>query len=161
MNPFLRFPLFALLLVLPLVLTACGDEAMNDVEGVTQATPPSPDDTHEMPDGTAMHDHEMDDDSPAEPRMEGGVQVAEIEAGRMGYVPRTVSLAADVPARLVFTRTVESDCSSQVQIPAFDVPVTDLPLNEPVAVEFTPTESGDFTFVCGMEMQTGSIMVRS
>lgn len=162
MTSLLRFPLFALLLALPFVLTACGDEAMDDVEGVTQVTPPSPDGTHEMADGTAMHDHEMaDDGGPAEPLMENGVQVAEIEAGRMGYVPRTVSLEADVPARLVFTRTVESDCSSQVQIPAFDVPVTDLPLNEPVAIEFTPTESGDFTFVCGMEMQRGSIMVQS
>jgi plastocyanin domain-containing protein len=39
--------------------------------------------------------------------------------------------------------------------------VTDLPLNEPVAIEFTPDESGEFEFVCGMDMQRGSIMIRS
>jgi hypothetical protein len=149
MPPFFRFPLFALLLALPLALTACGDDAMEDAEGVTQATPPSPD----------VSDTEADES--ARPRLEDGVQVVEIEAGRMGYQPREVALAADVPTRLIFTRTVESECSSQVQIPAFGVPVTDLPLGEPVAVEFTPTESGAFTFVCGMDMQTGSIMVRS
>jgi plastocyanin domain-containing protein len=79
----------------------------------------------------------------------------------MGYAPKQVALEAGVPARLVFTRTVESDCSARVKIPAFDVPVTDLPLNEPVAIEFTPDESGEFEFVCGMDMQRGSIMIRS
>ena len=44
---------------------------------------------------------------------------------------------------------------------SLDVPVTDLPLNESVAVEFTPTEGGEFEFVCGMDMQRGSIMIRS
>ncbi len=138
-------------LALSFALAACGDPD----DGAMQATPPTGD-------GTTMHDHEMaDDDGPAEPRMEDGVQVVEIEAGRMGYVPRTVAFEAGVPARIVFTRTVESDCSSQVTIPAFDVPTTDLPLDEPVAVEFTPTESGDFEFVCGMDMQRGSLLIQS
>ena len=170
MNTLLRFPLLTLLLALPLALTACSDDAMEDVEGVTQVTPPSDDGTHEMPDGTMMDDDAMDHDAMHDAmdnaeavaaQMEGGVQVVEIEAGRMGYAPSAVRLEAGVPARLVFTRTVESDCSSRMQIPAFDVPITDLPLGEPVAIEFTPTESGEFTFVCGMDMQTGSIMVQS
>jgi len=41
------------------------------------------------------------------------------------------------------------------------VSVTDLPLDEPVAVEFTPTVSGEFEFVCGTDMQRGSITIRS
>lgn len=132
-------PLLVLLFALPIALTACGGDG-----------------THEM------HDHEVSDDvTPAAPRMENGVQVVEIEAGQTGYRPRTVTFEANVPARIVFTRTVESDCSAQVTIPAFGVPVTDLPLNEPVAVEFTPTESGDFEFVCGMEMQRGSLLIPS
>jgi hypothetical protein len=170
----MRLPLLALLLALPFALAACGGDAdpVDADAGVMQAAPPTDDgmtddEMHEMPDGTMMSDDEMDHDDmemdgeAVRARMENGVQVARIEAGRMGYAPKQVSLEAGVPARLVFTRTVESDCSSQVKIPAFDVPVTDLPLNEPVAVEFTPTESGAFTFVCGMDMQRGSIMVRS
>jgi hypothetical protein len=143
------FYLLALLITLP--LAACGDAD----DGTMQGTPPTGDDT-------AMHDHEMADaDAPAEPEMVDGVQVIEIEAGRMGYVPRTVAFEAGVPARIVFTRTVESECSEQVTIPAFDVPTTDLPLDQPVAVEFTPTESGEFEFVCGMDMQRGSLMIQS
>ncbi len=98
---------------------------------------------------------------PAQPRMEDGGQVVEIEAGPMGYRPSAVALEAGVPARLVFTRTVDASCSERVRVPAFDVPETELPLNEPVAIEFTPTEGGDFEFVCGMDMQRGSIMIRS
>ena len=133
------FPLLALLLVLPLALTACGGDGANE-----------------------MHDHEMTQDAgPAEPRLEAGVQTLDIEAGQTGYRPRTIALEAGVPVRLVFTRTVDSECSAQVKIPAFDVPVTDLPLNEPIAVEFTPTEGGDFEFVCGMDMQRGSLLIPS
>ena len=139
------------LLLLTLALAACGDSD----DGAMQATPPTGD-------NTTTHDHGMaDDDTPAAPRMEDGVQVVEIEAGQRGYVPRTVAFEANVPARIVFTRTVESDCSAQVTIPAFDVPVTDLPMHEPVAVEFTPTESGTFEFVCGMDMQRGSLLIPS
>lgn len=167
MRRIMRLPLLALLLALPLALTACGSGGDAD-EGAMQAAPPTGEGLHEMPDGTMMANDDMDHgdmggmtDDTASARLVDGVQVVEIEAGRMGYAPRAVSLEAGVPARLVFTRTVESECSSHVKIPAFDVPVTDLPMNEPVAVEFTPTEGGEFTFVCGMDMQRGSIMVRS
>lgn len=161
-----RLPLLALVLAVPIGLAACGGDS---AEETTQAAQPTGDGTHEMPDGTVMDDatvmgdHDsmsgMANDTPV--RMVDGVQVIEIEAGRMGYAPREVTLEAGVPARLTFTRTVDSECSSQVKIPAFGVPVTDLPMNEPVTVEFTPDASGEFTFVCGMDMQRGSLMVRS
>lgn len=93
--------------------------------------------------------------------MEDGVQVIDIEAGREGFQPGAVSLAAGIPARLVFTRTVDSECSSQVTVPDFGVAPTDLPMNEPVVIEFTPTQDGDFSFVCGMEMQRGTLVVQS
>lgn len=97
----------------------------------------------------------------AEPRMEDGVQVVDVTVGRMGYEPREIALEAGVPARLVFTRTIEGDCPSQVQVPAFGVEKTDLPMNEPVTVEFTPGEAGTFQFVCGMDMMEGTIVVQS
>lgn len=136
---------FALLLALPLLLAACGPESTDADDGAIQGAPPT--------DTTAAET--------AEPRMEDGVQVIEVEAGPTGYRPASVALDAGVPARLVFTRTAESDCSSQITVPDFGVPATDLPLNEPVAVEFTPTESGNFAFVCGMDMQRGTLLVQS
>jgi plastocyanin domain-containing protein len=137
---------FLPILLCAFVLAACGGESadldpVEADEGAMQAAPPAPE--------------------PAKPDIVDGVQVVAVEAGPMGYDPSAIELTAGVPARLVFTRTVESECSSQVQIPAFDVPVTDLPLNEPVAVEFTPIESGDFEFVCGMDMQRGSLLIQS
>lgn len=91
----------------------------------------------------------------------GEVQVVNITVDSTGYHPDTVTLKAGVPARLVFNRKTESFCAWQVQIPAFDVPPTDLPLNEDHAVAFTPTESGTYTFTCGMGMLKGTVLVES
>jgi len=35
-----------------------------------------------------------------------------------------------------------------------------LPLNQPVVVSFTPTDRGSFTFVCGMNMMRGQLIVQ-
>jgi len=98
---------------------------------------------------------------PLAPRIEDGIQVVEIEAGQLGFVPISLSLQANVPARLVFTRTTEQTCATEVKIPAFDIGRVELPLGEPVVVEFTPTDTGEFRFVCGMNMQEGSLLVHS
>ena len=90
-----------------------------------------------------------------------GVQVVEIEAGKMGFMPNKIALEAGVPARLIVTRTVDSACSEQIQIPSMGVEPIDLPLGEPVAIEVTPDEKGDFTFLCGMEMQKGTLVVKT
>ena len=79
----------------------------------------------------------------------------------MGYSAERIALKAGVPARLVFTRTAEGGCTHQVQVPAFGIEATDLPVGEPVAVEFTPEESGEFAFACGMDMARGMLVVQS
>ncbi len=89
------------------------------------------------------------------------VQVVEITVGPEGFQPNEIALEAHTPARLVFTRTTDATCAKQVQIPAFGVEKTDLPLNEPVAIEIMPHETGTFTFVCGMDMLEGAIVVES
>lgn len=142
-----RTLLVALALAVPLALAACGgEEAMEDMEGVTQATPPT---------------DEHAGETVAEPRMESGVQVVEVTVGPGGYQPREIPLQAGVPARLVFTRTTDQTCATQIKVPAFDIGPVDLPLGEPVTVEFTPAEAGDFTFTCGMDMVSGSLVVQS
>ena len=98
---------------------------------------------------------------PVTPEMVDGVQVVAIEAGTMGFQPRQIQLQAGVPARFVITRTVDDACSSEITIPSYDVAATALPLGEPVAIEFTPTEAGEVDFVCGMDMQRGTIAVVS
>ena len=133
-----------------LVLSACGNDHTEEMDqregesnmGAMQGAPPA-------------------DEIPAQARIEDGVQVVEITAGPDGYRPGEIVLQADMPARLIFTRTTDSECLQQVQIPEFGIGKTDLPMNEPVAIEFTPGESGEFTFVCGMDMQRGALVVKS
>lgn len=133
-------------LLLALFLAACGGAepetgaVAEPEEGAMQAAPPV---------------------GVAEPQMEDGVQVVEVTIGQMGYSPQEIELQAGVPARLVFTREIEGDCPSQVQVPAFGIEPTPLPMNEPVAVEFTPEAAGTFRFVCGMEMMEGTLVVES
>ena len=140
-----RLSLLALLLAAPLALTACADDAPAPVENAVDAPEPL---------GTAP----AADDAPVEPRMEDGVQVVDVEAGAT-FSPDRIRLVAGVPARLVVTRTVENTCVTEVMVPAYDVGPVALPLGEPVAVEFTPTEPGDVSFACGMDMVTGQIVV--
>lgn len=90
----------------------------------------------------------------------GGVQVIEVEAGKMGYEPSEVVVRAGIPARLIFTRTVASSCSEHIQIPDYGIEKTELPLDEPVAFEIAPEVEGSLKFVCGMDMQSGTIVVR-
>ena len=129
-----------------LLLSACATEP--EVE--TQTADPAPVAVEAAPAPSAATPDQVD-----------GVQTIGITVGQMGYEPGVIELAAGVPARLVFTRTVESACAEEVQVPAFGVEPTDLPLNEPVAIEFTPTEAGEFAFVCGMDMMRGQLVVRS
>lgn len=88
-------------------------------------------------------------------------QVVRIAVGPNGFEPARVELKPGVPVRLVFTRTTEATCAKKVQVPEFGIGATDLPLNEPVAVELTPKGNGAFTFACGMNMLKGSLVVTS
>ncbi len=87
--------------------------------------------------------------------------VVHITVGPQGYAPAEVTLRARRPNRLVFTRTTERGCAHQVQIPAYGIRPTNLPLNQPVTITVTPEETGRFTFACAMNMTKGTILVAS
>jgi Cu(I)/Ag(I) efflux system membrane fusion protein len=113
--------------------------------------------------GAADHS-KMDHSSqaaPARARLVGGTQVIDVTVSPAGYAPKAITLKAGVPARLVFTRTADGGCTDQVQIPAFGIKATALPVGQPVAFDVTPREDGTFTFACGMDMVKGTIVVRS
>lgn len=105
--------------------------------------------------------HETAGDPVSTHQMEGGVHVVAIEAGAGGYDPSQIELVAGVPVRLVFTRTTTSPCLAQVMAPDFGIEPVDLPMNEAVAIEFTPETAGTFSFACGMNMVHGTVIVRS
>jgi len=97
-------------------------------------------------------------DAPEPPPNE---QVIEIAVTNQGYTPAQIELTAGVPTRLIVTRTGDSACASQLQIPAMGIAPTDLPLDESVAFTFTPTKEGSYAFTCGMDMLTGTLSVQS
>lgn len=89
------------------------------------------------------------------------VSTVEIAVHNNGYEPSHIQLEAGTTTRLIFTRKGESPCIENVTIPDLDVDPVELPMDEPVAVEVTPTEDGEFAFVCGMDMVGGTLMVQS
>jgi RND family efflux transporter MFP subunit len=87
------------------------------------------------------------------------VQAFNVAVTRDGFTPSSFKVHKNIPVRLTFVRKVELTCATDVVIPDYDIK-RDLPLNEPVVVEFTPEKAGTITFACGMNMQRGKIVVR-
>ena len=76
-----------------------------------------------------------------------------------GFEPNTLTLRAGVPARVTFTRTTDETCAKEVVFPDYAIRRA-LPLNQAVAVEFTPRTNATAGFVCGMNMLKGALVVQ-
>jgi len=86
-------------------------------------------------------------------------QTAKIVISTKGYQPTSLKLRRGVPARVTFLRTTDATCVTEIVLPDFNIRRA-LPLNEPVVISFTPTGKGSFTFVCGMNMMSGQMIVQ-
>ena len=89
--------------------------------------------------------------------MEKGVQLVRVSV-KGGYSPNVIEVRAGVPVRMLFDRQEAGDCSSRVVMPDFKVNEL-LPAYATTAVEFVPSEVGDFRFACGMNMISGTVHV--
>jgi len=87
-----------------------------------------------------------------------GIQTATVTAAK-GYQPNRIIVEAGRPVRLDVRRETPSGCYAQLLIPEFGVAV-DLPEDKTIPVEFTPTQPGEYEFMCGMKMNFGTIEVR-
>ena len=87
------------------------------------------------------------------------VQAVKIVSNEMGYEPDRIPVRAGVPVRLTFVRTTDKTCGTEVIFPAMKLQ-RELPLNQPVVVEFTPAKAGELAFACGMNMFTGVVVVQ-
>lgn len=76
-----------------------------------------------------------------------------------GYHPATVNALAGKKAKLVFTRTTDKSCGTEVVFPSLNIK-KDLPLNQPTTVEIDMPASGQIAFACGMDMMKGSIVAQ-
>ena len=89
----------------------------------------------------------------------GQVQALTVIITKQGYRPNNLKLKVNVPARITFIRKTDESCATEVIIPEFSINQK-LPLNQPVVVEFTPLQTGEFKFACGMDMDRGKLIVK-
>ncbi len=94
-----------------------------------------------------------------EPGAARGSQDARVLVTATGYEPGTLTLRAGTPARITFVRTTDKTCGTEVVFPSLNIR-RPLPLNVPVVMEFTPRQSGEIGFVCGMDMLRGTVLVQ-
>jgi plastocyanin domain-containing protein len=102
--------------------------------------------------------HASNGAQPAPSATAGDTSRIEIRVTGEGYHPSTVTVAAGRPTTLVFTRTEEQGCGTEVAFPSLSIRRL-LPLNVPVEVTFTPT-AGTIAFTCGMGMLRGSVVAQ-
>ncbi|HEX9766565.1 MAG TPA: heavy metal translocating P-type ATPase [Nitriliruptorales bacterium] len=86
-----------------------------------------------------------------------GVQAVTVTV-KGGYSPDVIRVTQGVPVRITFDRQESGDCTSRVVFPDFQVS-KNLPAFGSATVEFTPTETGEFGFACGMNMVHGKMLV--
>ncbi len=87
------------------------------------------------------------------------LQDATVTVSDTSFDPARLTLRVGVPARVTFTRTSEKTCATSVVFASLNIR-KDLPLNQPVTIEFTPSRTGEIAFACGMNMLRGTVVVR-
>jgi len=87
------------------------------------------------------------------------MQVANVKVTDSSFDPARLTLRAGVPARITFTRTSDKTCGTAVVFASLNLR-RELPLKQPVAIEFTPGKAGEISFACGMNMLHGTVVVQ-
>ena len=89
----------------------------------------------------------------------GNVQEVRITV-RGGYTPDIIEARKGIPLRLIFDRQENSDCTSRVVFPDFQVSKS-LPAFGTAELLLTPDKEGRFEFACGMNMVHGTLIVQN
>jgi plastocyanin domain-containing protein len=77
---------------------------------------------------------------------------------KRGYEPKSIEVKRGQPVKLAIFREDEENCGEEIVFPKLNIKKT-LPVGEIVPVEFTPSESGEINFTCGMDMLRGKVVV--
>ncbi len=87
-----------------------------------------------------------------------GSRTIPIEVNADGYTPDKIPGKPGEKLKLVFTRTKDSSCISQLKMA--DGKLIDLPMNQPVEVPVTVPQTGEVAFACGMDMIHGAVVAQ-
>ena len=77
-----------------------------------------------------------------------------------GFTPSAVTLKKGGPGTLVFTRTTDETCATEVVFPELNVKKP-LPKNTPVTIAIPTDKEQKLTFQCGMGMYKSSVVIGS
>lgn len=81
-----------------------------------------------------------------------------ITADDKGFKPSSVKFKKGAPATLIFTRTSDDTCATEVVFPQLDIK-KDLPKGTPVTIVVPTDKEQTLTFQCGMGMYKSSVVV--
>jgi RND family efflux transporter MFP subunit len=129
-----------------------------DPSQLTGAQPPSPAPAQAAA-GQAQIEQADPKPSQASQTSQGWAQSVTVTLSETGYQPESFKLRKGIPARVTFLRKVEATCGAEIVLAEYNIK-RELPLNQPVVVEFTPAKTGEFKFACGMDMLRGKIIVQ-
>jgi plastocyanin domain-containing protein len=104
--------------------------------------------------GLAGCNKKTDDAKPA--AAQSGTVAITVDAD--GFKPSAVTFKKGAPATLVFTRTVDDTCATEVVFPQLDIK-KELPKNTPVSITVPTDKEQKLTFQCGMGMYKSSVVV--
>ena len=75
-----------------------------------------------------------------------------------GFKPSSVKFKRGVPATLVFTRTTDETCATEVVFPQLDIR-KELPKGQAVSITIPTDKDQKLSFQCGMGMYKSSVVV--
>jgi Cu+-exporting ATPase len=76
-----------------------------------------------------------------------------------GYSPSQIEVKKGIPVKINFDRRESGECSEWVIFEKLGIKKR-LPVFSTTSLEFTPTEEGEFPFICGMGMLHGKLVVK-
>jgi plastocyanin domain-containing protein len=87
--------------------------------------------------------------------------VIAIAVTKEGFEPAAIKVKAGEPVKLVFTRTVEKTCATEVVLQLGDGQKIEepLPLGQAVTIDATFSKSGELKYACAMDMIKGVVTV--
>ncbi|WP_375773316.1 cupredoxin domain-containing protein [Archangium gephyra] len=95
----------------------------------------------------------------AGPAGKNGVHTVELTVTSKGFEPANVKVKAGHPVRLVITRKTDKTCAKEIVLDDLGINQP-LPLDTPVTVEFTPSESGTLRYACAMDHIRGLVTIQ-
>ena len=94
----------------------------------------------------------------SKPKVAEVKDVVNITVDKNGFSPSEIPARRGRPITLVFTRTSDETCATEVVIPSENIRKA-LPLNQVVSLSFVPAKAGKIRFACAMNMVSGDLEV--